>query len=230
MDIIYLELLPFAVGGLVSISLYRADIKGAGLFLGFSSLALGIFGVVTSFYGLDGTVFQSARIAWLFSLAGTPYLAYKSPKALLLFVFPSFFLLQAFVPSLSLLTLFAIVAVIMGGLDATDFSHLDVTACMKNADRPFRVFLVPFSRLENFARRELSPQKSRPILLSSYFLFSFFLVALSVLAYLAIGGFLLGGFLFLGCTAYLSIARQECAKGLARLKDSSRGSGPASDF
>jgi hypothetical protein len=228
-DIIYLWLLLFAVGGLVSFYLYRANIKRAGLFLGFSSLVFGILGGTTSFVGVDGTVFQSIWVAYLFALSGTAYLALKARRVLLLLIFPSFFLLQAFIPSLPLISLFAIVALTMGGVDATDFSRLNITACMKNGDRPFRILLVPFSRLENIVRRGVSPSKSRAILFASYLLLALFLIALSILAYLASGGVaLIGIFLFVACTAYLSIARQECAKGLGRLEGSSQGTGPLS--
>ncbi len=224
MNVAFLWLVLFATGGLVSVYLYKSNIKGAGLFTGSSSLVLGTIGVVTSFVGLDWKVSQSILIAWSFSLVTTGYLALRTPKVLLLLIFPSFFLLQALMPSLSFLTLFAGVAVLMGGVNATDFSRLDVTACMRNADRPLRVLLVPFSRLENLIRRGLSPGKARLLLFSSYLLLSFLLVSLSVLAYLASGGVvLIGMVLLLGCTAYFSIARQECAKGSGRLKGSSQG-------
>jgi len=219
LDIIYLWSFIFGFGTLISIWLYRAKLTEAGLFLGISSLLLGVTGVVTSFYGLGIILFQSIWAGWLFCLVATAYLALKVAGIVILFAFPLYFLLQVFIPWLSFLALFATVALMMGGLDAADFSRLDVTSCMRNGDKPLRTFLVPFSRLEHLVKNGLTQKNPRPLLFSSYLLLSMLLISLSILAYFASGQLLaVGTIALLGCTVYFSIARQECAKGFGRIK------------
>ncbi len=232
MEIIYLWYLLIATGGLGAIYLYKGNFKGAGLSAGISSVTLGTVGVLTSYYGIDGVIFQALWITMSFSVVGTMYVASKSPRALMLLPVPVFLIAQAVIPSIPFFVLFAGLTLTMGVVDAHDFSRLDITACMKKGEKPLRALLVPFSWLENLVRQAVDEGGPTSLLFSFYLLLSVIITVVPILIIVAFSkafeDSILLSFVLLPSLAYLSVARMECRKGLTHLNGSSQnyGRGP----
>ena len=204
----------YVIGALTAALFYNLKVKKAAVSIGASALVFGTVGIIISLLGLDETLFQWLWIAWVFSVIPAFFLALKSPRALFLLIFPVFFVFQAIIPSISLIVLLAAVDVLIGVFNALDFSRLTVTAYVKGADSPFRVLLVPFSKLESLVSTGPRSRKSRSFLFLADFFFSLLLVSLSIAVYVFVGGQIIVGIvLLISCAAYLSIAGKVSAKG-----------------
>lgn len=82
MDVVYSigYLLLLGGGAALSLYLYKGNFRAAGRFLGASSLALGISGLVSSYLGADGIAYRAIWIAFAFSLLGMLYLGLRHQR------------------------------------------------------------------------------------------------------------------------------------------------------
>ncbi len=199
---------------LVHSILRRRNFLEVGLFLGvvligllaissfyfsFSDLFLGLAGVVGIVFGITLAFFILGKNIRVLSLLGAvPILIVQA------FVYP--------LPSPTLAAYFLIVVII---LNSYDNSRVDVTTCMKSADRYLRVTLLPFSLIERGIKKLRDQQSSQQILALTYFFFTsvVFIVAPFVIIWATKTSILVEYFV-LGSLGYLVLAREQCGRGM----------------
>ena len=208
-------LLLLGGGGLVSFLLYKSNFKAAGLLMGLSSLVLGVAGMVGFYFGMDGALYRAIWVGYAFSLGSMLYVEVRTPRALLFLALPFFILFWTFTPLIPFIALYASIVLLIGLLDAYDFSRVDIESFVRieRRSRSSRVALAPFTTIGSFIRWLLRERWPRTLAFLSYCLIPVALMVFALLSWqvskIAVGPELL----LLAGVAYFALARREFLRG-----------------
>jgi hypothetical protein len=216
-------------GTFLSFYVSKTGMRSPGRFLGAASLLLGGGGLVGTYFGIDGVLYHGIWSGFAYSLVTMVYLASRNWRTLILLALPSYLLGWTFFPSLPPITLFASLAIMVGTLNAYEFSEVDISALKKseNRNRTFRTLIAIYGALSRISRRNGSSNRSRFALLLVYSIPTTVILVIGILVWslsmalplawqISAWTIGVGDFFFLAGTLFFSIVRIQVADGLAQ--------------
>ncbi len=168
----------FVGGEILALYCYTSDMKASARLVGISSLCLGTFGVLSSFLGLDGTVYNLAGVTWGFSLIGMVYVEFRRPKAVVILALPFWVVALTLFLTLPWIVLFATLTLELGLVDAWRIGKLVVSVLDDELSR-MGILLTPFTLGFGSFKRSHRERASRVAYLAN----SLFPAAVSVLTF-----------------------------------------------